>query len=77
MQGFVNYKPTRYGPRSRQYLPTKPQPFVANDALTLTGFSYSCVEARRGRCSLVHRAGSRFKPVTVSGGNIPLPDLGD
>ena len=79
MQGFVNNKPKRYVPRSRQHFSKHPS--GADDALQLTGFAYSYVDARPSRCTLardlVHRAGSRVKPVKVSGGTISLPDLGD
>jgi hypothetical protein len=52
----------------------------AIDAQELTGFAQSYVDALQSVYScpgLVHRAGSRVKPVKVSGGTISLPDLGD
>jgi hypothetical protein len=78
MQGFVNHKPKRYVPRSRQHFSKHPS--GADDALRLTGFAYSYVSAPQSVYScpgLVHRAGSRVTPVKVSGGTISLPDLGD
>ena len=78
MQGFVNSKPKRYVPRSRQHFSKHLS--GAYDALRLTGFAYSYPDARQSVYScpgLVHRAGIRVKPVKVSGGTISLPDLGD
>jgi hypothetical protein len=80
MQRFVNHKPKPFVPRSRQLYRHH---FGATDALQLTGFSYSYVDARSSRCTLAldealaHGAGSRIKPARVSGGWILLPDLGD